>query len=116
MPLRENPEVVTAQKQYCGQSHGPCPAEEHEQAAAGCEEENRQEQKELGVVSADSADHNHYGEKKQVERDGDETRKREWEGLRGRRTSCVCGSWYNRVIVTRGVSRPWSLICHSECI
>jgi len=35
--LGKEPKIVGAEKKYCRESHGPCPAEEHEQSPAGSE-------------------------------------------------------------------------------
>jgi hypothetical protein len=110
--VREEPEVVGAEKKHCRESHGPCPAKEHDQTAAGCEEEDREDQEELWIVSAHGADDEDNGEQKQIERDGGETWKGE-EFAPGRRRAfqvCNCGSRF----IDCGRFGSGSLVRHKE--
>jgi hypothetical protein len=73
--MREDPEVVAAEKKYCCKGHSPGPPKQHKESAAGGEEKDGKDKEELWIVTADSADYDDYGEQEQIKRDCDEAGK-----------------------------------------
>src|SRR5208337_4442098 len=75
---RKDPQIVDDDQKDCAKSHGPGPAEEHQQARGGGDEAGGYDEKERRVnVAGNHSEDNDAGEQQQVKADGGEAGERE---------------------------------------